>query len=156
METNHQNTEDPTWELPKFYFEVDFGNQITGIRFEESLGLDFEEQITEYRDEFHPLSSTINMPGIIKSGNVTLKRGLFKNDTNFKNWVKKLKMNTIERRTISIKLIIEAENINTEWRLISAYPVKMTNTNLQTDANEVLVDTLEIKHEGLVIVNNAT
>lgn len=154
MQTTNGNTEDPTWEMPKFHFEVDFGNQIKGIRFEDASGLDFGQQITEYREEFHPLSSNINIPGITKSGNITLKRGLFKNDTNFKNWVKKIKMNTPERRTASIKLIVEEGNTFTEWRLTSAVPVKMTNINLQTDVDEVLIDTLEMKHEGLVIVNS--
>lgn len=154
METNHQNTEDPTGEMPLFHYEVDFGNQIENIRFEEASGLEVETEIIEYRDEFTPLTSTIKMPGVTKYGNIKLKKGLFKNDTNFSNWVKKIKMNTLERKTITIKLIIEEGNTLTEWKLTNAWITKMTTANLQTNVNEVLVETLEIKHEGLVIMNS--
>lgn len=154
MQTTNGNTEDPTWEMPKFHFEVDFGTQITGIHFEEVSGMENETQIIEYKDNFSPIFSTVKMPGIPKFGNVTLKRGLFKNDINFKNWVKKIKMNIIEKQEINIKLNDEEGNTFTEWVIMNAFPVKMKNINLQTDVEEVLVDTLEIKHEGLVIVNS--
>ena len=38
------------------------------------------------------------------------------------------------------------------WTLVNAFPVKITVTDMKSDGNEVAVETLEIAHEGLVIV----
>mgnify|MGYP001804838086 CR=1 FL=1 len=71
--------QDSNWPLPKFYFMVDWGDQ-TDIAFQEVSGLDTESQPIEYRHGNSPKFSTIKMPGMIKSGNVTMKKGTFVND----------------------------------------------------------------------------
>ncbi|QXH50501.1 phage tail protein [Pseudomonas fakonensis] len=144
-----------TWPLPKFRFEVDFGTQLKGIAFQEVSGMDKEVQVIEYRHSNSALFSTIKMPGIAKYSNVTMKRGVFVNDNTFWAWMDEIKMNTIARRTVLIKLLDEAGAVTMQWQLNNAWPTKITGTDLKSDSNEVAVDTIEIAHEQLIITNGS-
>lgn len=148
------STENSTWPTLKFRFEVDFGTELTGIAFQEVSGLEAETQIIEYRKSNDPIFSTIKMPGIAKYGNVTMKRGIFVEGNTFWNWYNQIKMNTIKRRTILIKLLDENGDVTMKWQLDNAWPTKITGTDLKSDGNEVAVDTIEIAHEGLTISNH--
>lgn len=143
--------EGATWPLPKFRFEVDFGDELKGIAFQEVSGMDAETQVIEYRKSNSKLFSTEKMPGIAKYGNVTLKRGIFVNDNSFWDWLAEIKMNTIKRRAVLIKLLDEAGTVTMQWQLHNAWPTKISGTDLKSDGNEVAVDTLEIAHEQIVI-----
>ena len=121
--------------------------------FQEVSGLDVEAQIIEYRHGNSPEFSTIKMPGIKKFGNVTLKKGIFVKDNKFWDWFNKIKMNTIERQSVTISLLDEAGSPTMVWTLKNAWPTKITGTDMKSDGNEVAVETLEIAHEGLTIAN---
>ncbi len=153
MDTNNGTKQNDPWPLPKFRFEVDLGDGLNGIAFQEVSGMDVETQVIEYRKSNSPLYSTVKMPGIAKYGNVTMKRGVFVNDANFWNWHNEIKMNIIKRRTVVIKLLDEAGKVTMQWELLNAFPVKITSTDLKSDGNEVAIDTIEIAHEQLVITN---
>lgn len=142
-----------TWPMPKFRFEVDLGTELKGVAFQEVSGLDVENQVIEYRKNNSPLFSTEKMPGLVKYGNVTMKRGIFVNDNTFWDWHAEIKMNLIKRRTVLIKLLDEAGNITMQWQLDNAWPTKISSTDLKSEGNEVAIDTLEIAHEQLTITN---
>jgi len=142
-----------TWPLPKFKFEVDLGTDLKGVGFQEVSGMDVENQVIEYRKSNSPLFSTEKMPGLVKYGNVTMKRGIFVNDNVFWDWHAEIKMNLIKRCTVLIKLLDEAGNVTMQWQLDNAWPTKISSTDLKSEGNEVAIDTLEIAHEKLTITN---
>jgi phage tail-like protein len=144
--------QDNDWPLPKFYFMVDWGTTMN-IPFQEVSGLNIEAQPLEYRHGNNPGFSEVNMPGIVKNSNVTMKKGVFANDNNFWDWYNKIKMNTIERQNVVIKLLDEAGNPTMTWTLLNAWPTKISSTDLKSDGNEVAVESIEIMHEGLTIAN---
>jgi len=139
--------------MPKFRFSVDLGSDHKGVAFQEISGLDSETQVIEYRHSNSPEFSTIKMPGISKSSNVTLKRGVFVNDNLFWDWYNKIKMNTIKRETVVIMLQDEEGKATMTWTLHNAWPTKITSTDMKSEGNEVAVDTLEIAHEKLEVTN---
>lgn len=139
--------------MPKFRFEVDLGTEMKGVAFQEVSGMDVENQVIEYRKSNSPLFSVQKMPGIAKYSNITMKRGVFVNDNTFWNWHAEIKMNTIKRRTVLIKLLDEQGKVTMQWQLDNAWPTKITSTDLKSDGNEVAVDTLEIAHEQITIKN---
>jgi len=155
MATDNGSAEGATWPMPKFRFEVDLGPTITGVAFQEVSGMDVEHQIIEYRNSNSALFSVEKMPGIVKYGNVTMKRGVFVNDNTFWNWRSQIQMNTIARVTVVIKLLDENGDVTMQWQLLNAWPTKITSTDLKSDGNEVAIDTLEIAHEQLIITNGA-
>ncbi len=139
------------WPLPKFRFEVDLGGNVAS--FQEVSGLDAETQIVEYRQGNSVEFSTIKMPGIKKYGNVTLKKGICRKDNKFWDWYDQIAMNTVKRGPITIALLDEAGAATMVWALANAWPTKITGTDLKSDGNEIAVETIEIAHEGITIVN---
>lgn len=146
-----QSPRENMWPIPKFYFSVDMGSDsgIGEVPFQEVSGMDLESQIIEYRAGNDPRFSTAKMPGLVKSGNVTMKKGMFTDDNAFWEWYGKIKMNTVARTTITIKLLDEAGSPLMTWSLANAWPTKLTVTDLKADANEVAIESIEIVHEGI-------
>lgn len=138
--------------LPKFHFQVDWGG--TKLGFSEVSGLTVETQPIEYRDGVMPEYAKIKMPGMQKYGNITLKRGTFKKDNEFFNWWNTVKLNTIERRDITISLLNEEHQPVMTWKVKNAWPTKVQSTDLKSDGNEVAIETLELVHEGLTMEMN--
>lgn len=62
-------------------------------------------------------------------------------------------MNVMARKTITVKLLDEGGEPTMVWTLSNAWPTKITATDLKSDGNEIVVETMEIAHEGLVIAN---
>lgn len=139
------------WPMPKFYFQVKWDTEV--MSFQEVSGLDVEAQPIEYRHGDSPEFSTINMPGIKKYGNVTMKKGVFKSDNRFWDWFNQIKMNTIKRVPVTISLLDETGAPTMVWTLANAWPTKITGTDLKSDGNEVAIESIEISHEGLTIDN---
>lgn len=54
------------------------------------------------------------------------------------------------KRNISIVVIDEAGNDTVRWSVLRAWPVKYKISDLQARSDEVLIESLEIAHEGLV------
>lgn len=147
---NDKLNQDQPWPLPKFHFMVKFGS-VASASFSEVSGLETETQAIEYRHGDSAQFSTIKMPGITKTGHVTLKRGLFAKDNDFFKWYDAIKMNTIKRETVTIQLLDENGSPAMTWTLSNAWPTKISGTDLKSDGNEVAIETLELAHEGMVI-----
>ena len=143
-------TED-AWPLPKFYFEVKWDSTV--VSFREVSGLDIESQPLEYRSGDSPVFSTIKVPGSVKYGNVTMKRGVLSRGNQFWDWFNEIKMNTIKRRPITISLLDESGAPTMVWTLANAFPVKVTTADMSADGNDVAVESIEVAHEGIAIAN---
>jgi phage tail-like protein len=138
------------WPLPKFHFQVDWGGHT--LSFQEVSGLDAETQVIEYRSGGAAFSP-IKMPGIRKFSNVTLKKGVFQGDKAFWDWFNQIRMNTIQRVPVTIRLLDEAGRPTMVWTLANAWPTKVTGTDLKAEGDEVAIETIELAHEGLTIAN---
>ena len=139
------------WPLPKFHFQVKWDSEV--LSFQEVSGLDIEAQPIEYRHGDSPEFSTIKMPGIKKSGNVTMKKGVFKSDNKFWDWFNQIKMNTIKRIPVTISLLDEAGAPTMVWTMANAWPTEIQATDMKSDGNEVAVESIEVAHEGITIAN---
>lgn len=140
-----------TYPLPKFHFLVEWGG--TRIGFTEVTGLTLETEVIEYREGNSPEYNKIKMPGLRKFGNITMKRGTFAGDNDYFKWFNTVKLNTIERRDITISLLNEEHQPVVVWKVKSAWPVKIQSPDLKADANESAIESIEVAHEGLVIDN---
>jgi phage tail-like protein len=138
------------WPMPKFYFRVKIGD-LEGV-FQEVSGLDTETQVVEYRADKSPIHSTIKMPGIAKFSNITLKKGIFDDKDGFWEIYNAQKLNTIKRQTVTISLMDEENNITMSWKLSNAWFTKISGTDIKSESNETAVETMELAHEGLTIL----
>jgi phage tail-like protein len=139
------------WPMPKFYFQVKWDANV--MSFQEVSGLDIQSEEIKYRHGDSPEFSVIKMPGMKKFGNITMKKGIFKGDNKFWDWLNQIKMNTIKRVPVTISLLDEGGAPTMVWTLANAWPTKITGTDLKAEGNEVAVESIEIVHEGLTIAN---
>jgi phage tail-like protein len=138
--------------LPKFHFQVEWGDEKKSIAFTEATGLDQQVEAIEYREGSSPIYSKIKMPGLHKFSNITLKRGTFVGDTGFYDWLNEISLNKVTRRDIVIKLLDEKHQPVFTWKAIGAFPIKVQASDLKADGNEVAIESIEIAHEGLSLV----
>ena len=136
--------------LPKFSFLVEWGSARLG--FTEVTGLERTVEPIEYREGSSKSFTKLKMPGMETLSNVTLKRGTFQGDTDFYDWFNTVQMNTVERRDVIVKLLNENLEPTMVWRLANCFAVKYQASELKADGNEVAIETLEIAHEGLSMV----
>jgi phage tail-like protein len=137
--------------MTTFHFQVDWGG--TNVGFSEVTGLNIEVQPIEYRDGLSPEFSPTKMPGLKKYGNITLKRGVFKSDNEYYDWLNTIKLNTVTRRDINISLLDEEHKPVMKWKIINAWPTKITSPDMKATGNEVAIEQVEIAHEGITIEN---
>lgn len=145
--------------LPKFHFQVEWGSEEFRMGFTEASGLDFETEVIEYREGSSKQYNKSKQPGLTKFSNITLKRGMFEGDFDyFKLWKQTVfyqegnKTGSKFRRTVTLKLLNEAHQPIITWVLKNAWPSKVQSTDLKADANEVAIETMELVHEGLTIL----
>ena len=148
MPSDDSSNQAAAWPLPKFYFKVVIGNQGETL-FQEVSGLELETQVIEYRAGKGKVFAPLKMPGLVKTANVTLKRGVFKSDNKFWDWYKQIKSNNIQRVPVTIQLLDEAGNPTMTWTLNNAWPTKITPADMDATGNEIAVETLELAHEGV-------
>lgn len=132
-----------------FHFQVEWGG--TRIGFTEVSGLTVELQPIDYREGSSLEYQVSKMPGIPQYSNITLKRGVFRSDNEFFQWLNTVKMNNIERRDITISLLNEEHEPVMVWKIKDAWPCKVEGPSLNSTGNEVAVESIELCHEGLVI-----
>ena len=137
--------------LPKFHFLVQWGGERIG--FTEVTGLDIQVEAIEYREGSSPEYSKIKMPGMLKYSNITLKRGSMNSDSDFYKWINTTSLNTVERRDIIISLLNESHEPVMTWKAKNSFAIKVQASDLKSDGNEVAIETLELAHEGLNIMN---
>ena len=140
-----------TYPLPKFHFQVQWGGERIG--FTEVTGLDMQVEAIEYREGSSPKYSKIKQPGMHKFSNITLKRGTMSGDSDFYKWINEINLTSVTRRDIIISLLNETHAPVITWKIENSFPVKVQASDLKSDGNEVAIETLELAHEGLNILN---
>lgn len=151
MSDNDAKVNNNTWPLPKFYFQVKFGDK--EFAFQEVLGLDMENQIINYRHGNDKAFSNLKMPGLQKKSNVTLKKGVVARDNFLWEWFNEIKMNTITRETVIISLLDQEGSPVMVWTLKNAFPTKITGIDTKVDGIKIDVESIELAHEGLTMTN---
>jgi phage tail-like protein len=143
------DAQDQFWPMPKFYFSVDIGD-FQDLPFQEVSGLDVETEVIEYRHGNSPSHGTIKMPGLMKFGDVTLKKGVFADDNQFFDWISQISLNTYTRLTVVIRLLDETATERMTWTLSNAFPQKVTPTDMNSQSSEAGIETIVFAHEGMV------
>ena len=101
----------------------------------------------EYREGSDKASSARKLPGRVSYPNVVLKRGLAGGLELF-DWWQAVRDGTLARRNVTITLLDEQRAPVQRWRLRNAWPVRLDASPLNALGNEVVIETLELAHEG--------
>lgn len=136
--------------LPAYHFSVSWKDNET-IAFAEVTGLNVSTEVIEYRDGESKKMSPLKMPGMQKYTDISLKRGSLKSDNSFFEWWNTAALNTVERRTVTISLLNEKHEPVITWKVQNAFPIKVDGGSLNAKTNEVLMESIDLAHEGLEI-----
>ncbi|MEO5576684.1 MAG: phage tail protein [Gaiellaceae bacterium] len=129
-----------------FNFLVDLG-QGDDAGFSEVELPEGRIEVIEYRDGNDKVSSARKLPGRVSYPNVILRRGLAGGLELF-DWWKAVRDGSPDRRNVTITLLDEQRTPVQRWRLRNAWPAKVDSSPLNALGNEVLIETLELAHEG--------
>lgn len=136
-----------TWSVPEFQFSVEISG-VGKVSCKEVSGLDVEFDEIEYRSGGMPGFTKAKMPGLKKSGEVTLKKAMFKDDKNLWEWLDQVKMNVVKRTDVTIALLDESGSSVQSWKLTDARPKRYTVDGFKDDGGSVSMETIVIAHEG--------
>jgi phage tail-like protein len=134
--------------IPVFHFTVEWGGNRVG--FTEVSGLDQEVQPIEYREGSYPDYFATKMPGMMKFGMASLKRGVLPTDNDFALWFTTVNLNTVERRDLTISLLNENHDPVMVWNLSNCWITKVTGVGLNSTGNEVAIESIDVCFEKCV------
>jgi phage tail-like protein len=133
-----------------FHVEID---SITLAQFKEVDGLSIETTVIEHREnKLTGMPVLRKLPGNVKFSDITLKRGKI-NDKAFWEWIKKVQDGDIDsaRKNGSIVLFDYKHGEVSRFNFEKGWPSKVEVGTLQAGADDVLLETVTIVHEGLKV-----
>jgi phage tail-like protein len=135
---------------PNFNFSVDIGASVGEIGFAGAEIPAAEIGVIEYREGADRASAVRKLPGRVSYGNVVLHRGI-DGGRSLWEWFKAVRDGDLQRRNVVITLHDERHESVQRWLLRDAWPVKYVTSDLNAQGNEVVIETLELAHEGFEI-----
>jgi phage tail-like protein len=129
-----------------YSFAVDIGGA-EELGFSEVELPSGELEVIEYREGADRTSAARKLPGRVTYPNVTLRRGLTGREELFE-WWRELRNGALERRNVTITLLDEQRSPVQRWVLRNAWPAKLEYGRLNALGNEVVIEALELAHEG--------
>ena len=127
----------------RFLIEIE---GITSGGFTRVKGLSREVKHESYReggvnDYEHKLITQVSYPALV------LERGLALDD--LWKWAQAVADGEVQRKTIRIRLQNEAGDKMFAWQIEHALPVKWAASDLDAQASQVVMESLELAHHGL-------
>jgi phage tail-like protein len=138
-----------------FNFLVDLGDGVSEgpqAGFAEVSGLGLEVQMIEYRTGNSKENQVMKLPGLTKTSDVTLKRGLV-GSLNLYQWLDQIRNGDPNAmRTVTIHLQNEDHTAVVQtWKLLRARIIKHTSGPLNAKGNDVAIEEVVLSCERLEI-----
>jgi phage tail-like protein len=139
----------------QFNFLVDLGTGDTEspeAGFQECSAIDMSIDVIEYRNGNDKANNVRKLPGLARSGDVTLKRGI-SGSLNLYKWIDQVRNGDPgARRNVVIQLQSEDHTqVVFTWKLFGAFPVKLSGGPLNAKGTDVAIEELTLAYERLEI-----
>ena len=141
------------WPVPKFHFRVTIDDE--EVSFQEVSGLEAETTVIEYRHGDSELFYPVKQAGLIKTSNLVLKKGVFDEDDRLLQVFNQIYDDKAyygdedTRMDIIVELLDEQGDTVMTWNIYRAFPIKLSGTDLKSDANEVAIESIEFAYESI-------
>ena len=155
-----------SYPLTNMNFFVSVENVGGTAAFSEVSGIEASVEVIEFRQGNANSMAPVKIPGLVKHDNITLKFGYTLNN-EFKTWVMDCVLDArkeIQRNDVTIELIdinggtpeqvVESVQGSITWVLKNAWVTKYSAPDLNSTANEVAIETVELAYEELTIPNS--
>ena len=140
-----------TYPLPVYYYEVSIDG-LDPIAFTEVSGLTIEYETITYKDGMSYKEGAKHMPGQ-PSGPVkfSLKKGVMRKDSKLLDWIDTVKLNTVEKKDVSITLKDESDGPVVAWKASNVFPAKLEAPSFNAGSNEVAIESMDLVADSLTI-----
>lgn len=107
-------------------------------------------EVIEYRQGADAANNVHKLPGLVKYGNLVLKRGLASSMAIW-DWFSTFVAGAGAPQTVKVILLDSARNPVIAWEFSNAWPVKYESPPLSGKANVLAIETLELAVDGMQI-----
>lgn len=130
-----------------FYFSVTVDGESYG--FQEVQGISKESGFEEVKSGGENRFK-YRLPTSTKYKNLVLKRGMALENSHLIQWLQATidagLNEPVETKNISVQLLNAAGETSIEWSFVNAYPVKYVVSDLHSQKNELLIETIELAY----------
>lgn len=152
MSDSRRADRDSFWPQPTSRFEVRLPGDNHSAVFEEASGLESETQIiTKRPTSTESETGKVHMAGLGKVGSIVLRTGTVSAESPLWKWLDQGNSKSTRRHTITIELIDSSDRPATRWILSNAWPTQVSSYGVESEGNEVAVESVEIAYETLEI-----
>lgn len=130
-----------------FYFSLSFKGEdaafqsVSGI----SKELTIEEIVCGGENRFK-----YRLPGVATSQNLILKRAVVAEDSKLLDWCASVidggLANKIKPHDVTVSLLDKFGNVSVKWTFYNAYPVKFALSDLNSQENSLVIETIELAY----------
>jgi phage tail-like protein len=138
--------------LPAFFFSVEISGQSAGF-FKSVGGLKIETDVIEYQEGGDGGGTIHKLAGATRYANIRLTRG-FTGDRALYNWFVATQKPNPTRVNGRIILFNQHGTRVAAWRFVNGFPVKWEGPELDASKNELAIESIEIAHEGLTLIDD--
>jgi phage tail-like protein len=145
---------------PAPYDTYNFLVQIDGIlvtSFMECVLPEASIEVVEYREGAELVDNVHKLPGLVRYGNLVLKRGIANSPSSMAiwDWFSTFVAGTGEAKQMSVTLLDGGKNPVIEWSFANAWPVKYESPVLSGKTSALAIETLEVAVEGMTVTSVA-
>lgn len=143
--------------IRNFKFSVSVAGFSAAMGFSKVMGLGSKVEVIEYREGADGLTSR-KFTGQVSYDNVTLERGLT-HDSDLIDWLNatydpssaaNAALSGTQKRDVTIQVMQKNNVVAREFVLKNAFVASRKLTDLDASANDILIETLELAHDGIV------
>jgi phage tail-like protein len=137
-----------------FNFLVKFAG-MAEMEFEECVLPSVTIDVVEYRQGSDEVNSVRKLPGLVKYGNLVLRRGIATTSSSLAlwDWLSGFVKGSGAPTTITVVLLDRARNPVLEWSFANCWPVKYEGPILNGKNSAVAMESLEIAVEGVQLTS---
>jgi phage tail-like protein len=140
--------------LPVYNYRVEIAG--ASIAFSEVSGLNIGYEITTYKESSvsaTPGPRTMHMPAQVTPPTITLKKGLVREKSlqSLYAWIQTVTTNQIDKRDIFVRLCDEQGAPVISWKILNAFPTKLTAPTFDAKSNDVAIETMELKADAITM-----
>jgi len=141
--------------LPVYNYKVEIAG--AAVAFSEVSGLGISYDVTTYKES--PVESgspgprVMRMPAQQTDVKITLKKGVVRGSSVpilFK-WINATQINQSEKKDIFVRLCDEKGDAVISWKVINAFPTKLTAPTFDAKSNDAAIETMELVGDGVSI-----
>jgi phage tail-like protein len=144
-----------TYPLPAYNYRVEIG--ATAVGFSKASGLDVSFETATYKEsptepgKAGPL--VMQMPAQRNPAKLTLEKGICASEgaVSLYGWINQTQMNLAEKRDVFVRLLDETGKAVVSWKVINAFPTKLTAPSFGADAKEIAIESMELVADAVFV-----